>query len=207
MQKITKNAARFTLIAITAAIVFASCKKSDSVSPLNTQGQATVAPVFANDTVFGNYGNPASGPSAFGTVYWNLSTGVSYSTPPSVYHVLFTSTNNLNMGPASGYTLKYYNTTTPLGNLDMSDYADSATTVTTSLGLNSASDSTNSSLNANGWLNYDITTHQVVATHNVVLFLSTGSAVYAFQCTKAIGQGTDTSNRGVYVFSRGTVIN
>ncbi|SEO83521.1 hypothetical protein SAMN05192574_1149 [Mucilaginibacter gossypiicola] len=208
MKTIVKNISKTVLVVLAASVAFTSCKKdsSSNVNPLKASNQtASVSPT--NTLLYGNWGNPTPAPGTFGTRYFNLSTGAQDSTGTIAYHLTFTSTNNLLIKPRSGATLKYLNTTKAFSALDASDLAAATTvTATTGIGLNTVSDSLNTTLNANGWLNYNITTHVVSYTHNVVFFLTQGTTTYAFKATASSAQGTATSNRGLYWFDRGVLV-
>lgn len=209
MKTIVKNISKTALVVLAASVAFTSCKKDNSsnVSPLKANSQTASVPTINNTLLYGNYGNPASGPSAFGTRYFNLATGAQDSIGTSAYHLTFTSTNNLLIKPRSGATLKFLNTTKALSALNGTDLSNATTVVaTTGTGLNTTTDSLNTTLTANGWLNYNITTHVVSYTHNVVFFLTQGSTTYAFRATASSAQGTATSNRGLYWFDRGVLV-
>jgi len=208
MISIIKNLSKTAVAVITASVIFSSCQKnnSDSVKPLAAANQSATVTGITTTLLTGNYGSPTPAPGTYGTKYLNIATGAQDSIGAITYHLTFTSTNNLAIAAKSGYTLKYLNTTKTLSTVNNSDYT-SATTVSTTLGLNTATDSLNNPVGANGWLNYNITTHAVNYTHNVVLFLNNGTTTYAFQCYAADGQGSATLNRGRYWFRRGTLIN
>lgn len=195
IKTISKTAA--ALVAF--SLILVSCKKeSDTAAPLNAQhAKASVSAITT--VVNGNFANPASGPAAFGTVYFNLATGAQDATGSIDYHVLFTGTNNATISPDAGYTLKYLSTTKALSLISASDYA--AATPAATLGRNTSTTAT-----PNGWWDYNSTTHVVTATPNIVLFLFDGVTTYAFKCTNAAGEGTATSNRGVYTFQHGAVL-
>ena len=194
-----KTLSKTVIALVVFSFVLASCKKEDdSIAPLDVQNESAVVGTINTTVVNGNYGNPASGPAAFGTKYFNIATGAQDSVGVIAYHLLFTSTNNGTISPRSGYTLKYLNTTKALSAIAPADYT--AATTVTSLTRNTSTTTT-----ANGWWNYDLTTHVVSATPNVVLFVRVGTVTYAFKCTNAAGQGSATSNRGVYTFQYGVV--
>lgn len=204
MKTITINKLTRGLTLSVLAFLAISCdKKNDDAANLSLNNEtATVAPV--NSTVVtGNYGNPnpvTGGPATYGTVYLNLATGATNTTGTGTWHVRFSGTNNLTINPASGYTLKYTASyTSPLATIALSNY-NSATTAS-SLGLNTAT------TGANGWLAYNTTTHVVTHVPNFVMYVGNGTTTYAFQATNATGDGDNTSNRGVYTFSYGRVIN
>jgi len=204
MKTITINKLTRGLTLSVLAFLAISCdKKNDDAANLSLNNEtATVAPV--NSTVVtGNYGNPnpvTGGPATYGTVYLNLATGATNTTGTGTWHVRFSGTNNLTINPASGYTLKYTASyTSPLATIALANY-NSATTAS-SLGLNTAT------TGANGWLTYDNVEHVVAHTPNFVMYVGNGTTTYAFQATNATGDGDNTSNRGVYTFSYGRVIN
>ncbi|MEH6308614.1 hypothetical protein RYH73_23380 [Olivibacter sp. CPCC 100613] len=199
--KTISNLTKGLCLGILAFIAVSCDKKNDDAANLSLNNEtADVSPV--NSTVVtGNYGNPASGPSSFGTVYLNLATGTTNTTGTGTWHVRFSGTNNLTINPASGYTLKYTpGYTSSLATINLDNYDDATTA--SSLGLNTAGTGAE-----NGWLNYNITTHTVSKVNNFVMYVSNGTNTYAFQATNAVGEGNDTGNRGVYTFSYGPVIN
>lgn len=194
-----KNISKTAFALVAFSLILVSCKKeSDTAAPLSAQNaKASVSAITT--VVNGNFANPASGPAAFGTVYFNLATGAQDATGSIDYHVLFSSTNNGTISPDAGYTLKYLFTTKAISLITAADYT--AATQVTSLTRNTSTTAT-----PNGWWNYNSTTHVVSATPNVVLFLNDGTTTYAFKCTNATGEGTSTSNRGVYTFQHGAVL-
>ena len=190
-----KNISKLTFLILSASIAFTSCKKDNnkSVTPTSKIDTATIV-------VNGNYGNPALGPNAFGTRYVNISTGAQDSVGTVSYDLLFTSNNNANVAPAAGFTLKYLITTTALAKITSTDYNSSSAQTVTTWGQNSSATTT-----PNGWWNYNATTHAIVPVPNMVFFLSDGTHIYAFACTSILGQGSATSNRGVYYFLRNII--
>jgi hypothetical protein len=210
MISIIKNLSKTAFAVLAVSIALTSCQKdnSSSTKPLTVTNQSATVSSISTTLLTGNYGSPTPSPGVYGTKYLNIATGAQDSTGTIAYHLTFTSTNNLAIAAASGYTLRYLNTTKALAAINVADYT-AATTVATgsTLGLNTVSDSLNTTLTANGWLNYNRTTHVVNYTRNVVLFLNTGSATYAFQCYASDGQGSSTLNRGRYWLRRGTLVN
>lgn len=209
MKTIIKNISKTTFVVLAASMAFAACKKDNNsnVAPLSTKNQTASVPSYTNTLLYGNWGNPTPAPGTFGTKYFNLINGAQDSIGTSLYHLTFSSTNNLLIKPRSGATLKYLNTTKSFSDLTTTDYNNATTVVAaTGLGLNTVADSLNTTLTANGWLNYNITTHQVNYTHNVVLFLNYNSTTYAFRATASGAQGTASLNRGLYWFDRGVLV-
>ena len=207
MQTKINTVIKGSFLLMAFSLVMFSCKKDNDVAgTLSVPDEsASVVPSFA-DTIRGRWGNPASGPAAFGTVYYNVATGAQDTVGSITYNLTFTSTNNSTIAKANSTdTLRYLNTTTALVNISLSNYAG-ATPVTT-FGQNTVSDSLNTTLTANGWWNYNSTTHVVNYTRNVVIFYrAAGSSnIYAFKFNGAFGQGGSTLNRGVYALRRGRV--
>lgn len=208
-----KNISKATIAIVVIALAFTACKKdsNNSVSPLSATKQTASVPSYTNRLLYGNWGSPTPPPGDYKTRYFNLATGAQDSTGTSgPYHLTFTSTNNLLMKPYGPTdTLRYLNTSN-YSTLKLADYY-SATVVSRSvgLGLNSTTDSLNTTKAANGWLNYDLTTHVVHYTHNVVLFLRdhTTGTIYAFRATAADGKGNASLNRGLYWFDIGVLDN
>ncbi|MFC6102424.1 hypothetical protein [Olivibacter domesticus] len=199
MKKTINNLTKGIAFLVLTFFIVSCDKKNDDAANLSLNNETAVVDPVNSVVVTGNYGNPASGPAVFGTVYLNLSTGATNTTGTGTWHVRFTSTNNSTIFPASGYTLKYLpNYTGDLADIDLSHY-NAATTVS-SLGRNTSTTST-----PNGWWGYNETTHVVEKVNNVVLFASNGTTTYAFQATNAVGEGTATNNRGVYTFNYGIV--
>ncbi|WP_134091690.1 hypothetical protein [Olivibacter sp. XZL3] len=200
MKTIISKATKGLFLGIIAFLAVSCDKENDDAANLSLNNETAVVAPVNSTIVTGNYGNPASGPGSFGTVYLNLATGVTNTTGTGAWHVSFSGTNNLTINPASGYTLKYTaGYTSPLATIGLSNY--SSATTASSLGLNTAT------TGANGWLNYNISTHVVTHVPNFVMYVSNGTSTYAFQATNAVGEGNDTGNRGVYTFSYGPVIN
>lgn len=190
-----KNIAAVILFTISASIAFTSCKK-DNNKAVTPPAKVDTATIIVN----GNYDNPAKGPAAFGTKYVNISTGAQDSVGTVSYNLLFTSNNNANIAPASGFTLKYLITTTALASITTTDYDNASAQTITTFGMNTSATAT-----PNGWWNYNTTTHAISPVPNIVFFLSDGTHIYAFQCTSILGQGSATSNRGVYYFLRSNI--
>lgn len=194
-----KNLSKMAIALVAFSFILVSCKKeNDTATPLSLKNEKASVSTVITTVLNGNFANPASGPAGFGTVYFNVATGEQDAVGSIDYHLLFSGTNNATITPDAGYTLKYLNTTKSLSDITTGDYA--AATVVTTLGMNTGTTA------ANGWWNYNSTTHVVSATPNVVMFLFDGTNTYAFKCTNAAGEGTATSNRGVYTFQHGLVL-
>lgn len=209
MKTIVKNISRTALVVLAASVAFTSCKKdsSSNVNPLKANSQTASVPTINNTLLYGNWGSPTPLPGTYKTRYFDLSSGGQDSTGTVAYQLTFTSTNNLLIKPKAPFTLRYLNTTKAFSALDTADYNHATPVVAaTGFGLNTTSDSTNVSGTANGWLNYNSTTHVVTYTHNVVMFLRAGTTTYAFQATNAAGEGGASLNRGKYWFNRGVVV-
>jgi|GEM_PF-5124743 len=195
MTSTIKNISKAAVILLFASAGFTACKKDNNKTD-TPPAKIDTATIVVN----GNYGNPAKGPTAFGTRYVNISTGAQDSIGTISYNLLFTSNNNANIAPASGFTLKYLATTTALASITAADYNNASAQTITTFGMNSSATAT-----PNGWWNYNSTTHAISPVPNIVFFLSDGTHIYAFQCTSILGQGSATSNRGVYYFLRSNI--
>ncbi|MDN5288816.1 MAG: hypothetical protein JWR38_5090 [Mucilaginibacter sp.] len=188
------------------AILAVSCQKDNKVTPESTTTASKLSvnavPTSNTYTVTGQYADPAQGPAGYGTIYVDLATGTQGTSSFAAADVLFTSTNNSVIQTISGSTLKYlYDTNKTFATLKISDFA-SATAVT-SIGRNTSTD-----VNApNGWYNYvqpgGVT---AIGTFYILVTPSLGSP-YALQVTAAAGDGTATSNRGVYTIQTGVINN
>ena len=204
MKNSIKTSAKSFLVVALFALAFTSCKKDRDIetsTPLSLQGaKAAVASVA--DTLIGNYGNPSAGPFTYGTVYADIITGAQDNDGDIDYHLLFSGFNNSTINPASGYTLKFLNSTKSLSAIGVSDF-NNATPIP-SLGLNFTSDAANTTQTATGWLNYG-TGGKVAAVKNFIIFVSDGDTIYALKFNNAVGEGTGSNNRGVYYFDRGVV--
>lgn len=208
MQTKIKNVIKGSFLLMAFSLVIFSCKKDNDVAgTLSVPDESAVVVPTLADTIRGRWGNPASGPGAFGTVYYNVATGAQDTVGSITYNLTFTGNNNTIIGKANGSdTLKYLNTTTALVNISFNDYYNNATTVNT-FSQNTVTDDLNATLTANGWWNYNSTTHVVSYTRNIVVFYrAAGSSnIYAFKFNGAWGEGTSTLNRGVYALRRGRV--
>lgn len=209
MKNTIRNFVRITFAVIALSFILASCKKeNDTSSPLSLKNaKATVSP--AADTLVGNWGNPippTGGPATYGTVYANLVTGAqSASSSGFTHHLFFNSYNNSVINPATGYSLRYLNTTTALSSISLSDYTNAVPV--TSLGESSTTDPANADLNATGWYTYQ-PEGDIAVVENLIIFVRNNSTgvTYAVQFTDAEGQGVAVNNRGVYWFNRGQVL-
>jgi hypothetical protein len=190
------------------AILAVSCSKDKAVAPAgsnassNSKLSVNAVPTSNTYTVTGQYANPAQGPAGYGTIYVDLATGAQNISSFTAADVLFTSTNNSVIQTLSTSTLKYlYDPNKTFATLKISDFA-SATAVT-SIGRNTSTD-----VNApNGWYNYvqpgGVT---AIGTFYILVTPASGSP-YALQVTAATGDGTATSNRGVYTIQTGVINN
>lgn len=192
-----------TFVALSAIAVLAvSCKKdSETAPPLQAQRQ-TAAVGVSSATITGRYGNPALGPASFGTVYLNLTTGAQDTVGSAgPYDVYFTSTNNSVVQVPSGYTLKFlYNTSiSSFSVLKTSDFTGSNVA---SVGRNTATAPA-----VNGWYNYAVPGGITAIPGAYILITNPNSETFALRFTSATGQGSATSNRGVYGIEYGAIDN
>jgi hypothetical protein len=201
------NGLKSGLAVVAFAVLAVSCSKDKAVAPASNDATAnsklsvnTVSPINTY-TITGRYGNPASGPAVYGTVYVNLATGAQDTLSNTVgANVLFTSTNNSVIQVPAGYTLKFlYNTSKTLATLKTSDFAAAAVA---SVGRNTSTTAT-----PNGWYNYVIPAGVTPISGVYVLITPPSGNSYALQVTAAVGQGSATSNRGVYTIKSGVINN
>jgi hypothetical protein len=206
-----KNRFLSTVRSVTAiaaiAIVAVSCKK-DAPAPEPASPRLALSklstnavPASATYTVYGRFGNPALGPANFGTVYVNLTNGDQDTTTTFTgVDVHFTSTNNSAIQVPSGSTLKtLYNTSKTLATLKISDFTGTAVT---SVGRNTSTTST-----PNGWYNYAAPGGVTPIAGYFILVTPSSGNPYALQVTAAAGDGSATSNRGVYTIQTGVINN
>ncbi|WP_126974041.1 hypothetical protein [Gynurincola endophyticus] len=191
-----------TMLFLASIISIVSCKKSNEVeSSLSLNNEVAAVVINYSDTVVGNYANPASGPGAYDTVYFNAINGTSSSTLPFTHHIIFYGYNNGVIYKANaGDDFRYLNTDDPITSMTPTDFSN-ATAVPTGFSENTATDDDNDPPAANGWWNYNRTLRQVVATKNVIFFYraaAPGSSIYAFRVVQAYGLGTATWNNGNY---------
>jgi len=199
----------FSLSFIAIMLTVSCNKKNDIAGQLPLRNESALVIPAGTDTIFGRWGNPALGPTVFGTVYYNVITGAQDTVGTVNYNLTFTSTNNSTIGKRNSTdTLRYLNTTKALMAINAADFT--AATAVTTLGQNTSSpdSSVNAGLNANGWWNYNSTTHVVEWTRNVVLFFKAAGSntAYAFKFNGAWGQGGPTFNRGLYRATRGAIL-
>jgi hypothetical protein len=199
------NGLKSGLAVVAFAVLAASCSKDKAVAPASANSDSKIAvnavPVSSTYTVTGRYGNPASGPAVYGSVYVNLANGAQDTTAsfPGV-NAIFTSTNNSVIQVPSGYTLKFlYNTTKTFASLKISDFAAAAVA---SVGRNTSTTAT-----PNGWYNYVVPAGVTPISGVYLLITPPSGNSYALQITGAIGQGSATSNRGVYTIKTGVINN
>ncbi|MFZ4860771.1 hypothetical protein ACL9RF_01155 [Sphingobacterium sp. Mn56C] len=211
MKTNLKNITKLTFIGLTLALTTVSCDKSKDNPGLNLQQEKAEVIAITSKVLTGNYGNPANGPSAFGSRYFNVATGANDSIGSGTFHLKFTGSNNGTVASnASNYTVKFYNIPKGKSFDDLTINADynSATDIGTSgIGRNTTTTAANPERNANGWWYYDVSSHQAQAVSNVVLFVNTGSVIYALQPTAVVGEGKATSNRAKYTFAIGVLNN
>lgn len=204
-----KNKLFSTVRSVTAiaaiAIVAVSCKKDAAVPESSASAKSNLTsnavPSSATYTINGRYANPALGPAGYGTIYVDLATGAQDSVATFLgVDVHFTSTNNSVIQVPSGSTLKtLYNTSKTFASLKISDFTGSAVT---SVGRNTSTTST-----PNGWYNYAVPGGVTPIAGFFILVTPASGSPYAIQVTAAAGQGTATSNRGVYTIKTGVINN
>ncbi|MBB6107950.1 hypothetical protein SAMN05421821_101135 [Mucilaginibacter lappiensis] len=199
--KVIKSTAAIAAVAILAV----SCTKDNSTklqsSSADSKLSVSAVPSSNTYTITGRWGNPASGPAVFGTVYVNLATGAQDTTSNTVgANVLFTSTNNSVVKVPTGYSLKYlYNTSATFSALKISDFTAAAVA---SVGQNTGGTT------PNGWYNYVVPGGVTPISGFYLLVTNTTTNVnYVIQFTGAVGQGTATNNRGVYTIKTGIINN
>jgi hypothetical protein len=207
-----KNKFLNTVRSVTAiaaiAIVAVSCKKDASApeasAPASTKSTITTnaVPNIATYTITGRYGNPGLGPANFGTVYVDLTNGDQDTVATFAgVDVHFTGTNNSVIQVPAGSTLKtLYNPSKTFAALKVTDFTGSAVT---SVGRNTA----NAGITPNGWYNYQAPGGVVPISGFFILVTPPAGSPYAIQVTAAAGQGTATSNRGVYTIRTGVTNN
>jgi len=193
-----------TSVAIAAiAILAVSCKKdSETGSPLQTQNKTAAVSGISTATITGRYGNPALGPTAFGTVYFNLTTGAQDTVGTAgPYDVYFTSTNNSVVQVPAGGSLKflYLESNPAFSTLKTSQFTAAAVA---SIGRN-----TGSGASTNGWYNYVVPAGVTAIPGAFILVTTAENETYALRFTSAVGQGSATSNRGVYGIEYGLIDN
>ena len=201
------NGLKSGLAVVAIAVLAVSCSKDKGAAPASSEAAANsklsvnAVPVSNTYTITGRYGNPASGPAVYGWVYVNLANGSQDTTAsfPGV-NAIFTGTNNSVIQVPSGYTLKFlYNTSKTFGSLKISDFAAAAVA---SVGRNTSTTAT-----PNGWYNYVIPAGVTPISGVYLLITPTTGNSYALQITGAVGQGSATSNRGVYTIKTGVINN
>lgn len=193
-----------TASAIAAMTFFTvGCSKNNDKPAVSPTVQRAVTVAGASPyTITGKYGNPALGPTGFGTVYVNLATPAQDSTGTFTgVNVLFTSFDNSFVKVPSGYTLKYlYNPSATFTSLKISDF-------TTTAGSGGVGQNTGGS-SPNGWYNYDTEGNPVAIAGFYLLVTPTGSGTsYAFYFSGVTAQGTPSWNRGVYTITYGVINN
>ncbi len=186
------------------AIAAASCtKESAAPEPTSANSKLSVnaVPSVATYTINGRYGNPFLGPANYGTVYVNLTNGDQDTTATfSGVDVHFTSTNNSVIQAPSGSTLKLlYAPSKSFATLKISDFP---TTTVTSVGRNTSLTST-----PNGWYNYAAPGGVNEIPGFYILVTPASGSPYALQVVDAAGDGSATSNRGVYTIETGIINN
>ncbi len=207
MKNIIKSS---TLLVVLSLIIFSCSKNNDGFEPsLQLQHEQATIPNIDYDTIYGRWANPASGPFAFDTVYFNVETGAHDSIGAITYNLVFYGFNNSTLNKADpADELKYLNTTTAFASIGFSDYSSATDVPSTGFSENGATDFNNNPPGADGWWNYDPINHIVEHTRNVVLFYrkaGLGNPVIAFQFTRAWGDGVPALNRGRYALQRGIV--
>lgn len=203
---------RGSLATLALASLMVACQKNNDTpaSPgLSISGRTAVVNTITSQTIYGIYGDPSVGASDFGIVYYNIATGAQDSTGNNISaNLTFSGFDNGTIGKVSSAdTLKVLNTYTAYGSLTLKAYYDSAQAVS-SYGMNTGSTASNPSpFTANGWWNYNATTHFPQPTSNVAVFFrpAGSSTIYALQLTGATGEGIASYNRGVFTFSRGSL--
>lgn len=189
-----------TSVAVAAiAILAVSCKKeTENATPLATQNKTAAVTGISSATINGRWGNPASGPAAFGTVYFSFSGAQDTVGTAGPYDVLFTSTNNSVVQVPAGYTLQFlYNSNIAFADLKISDFTSPAVS---SVGRNTAVAPV-----VNGWYNYVIPAGVTPITGAFILVTTNLGDTYALRFVSAVGQGSATSNRGVYGIEYGAI--
>lgn len=192
------------LAVVAIAVLAVSCSKDKAVAPdsakADSKQSVNAVPTSATYTVTGQFADPAQGPAGYGTIYVDLATGAQSTSTFTAADVLFTSFNNSVIQVPAGSTLKYlYSTTKTFATLKITDFS----TTVSSIGQNTSTTATA----PNGWYTYNAA-HQVtpVANFYILVTPSVGSP-YAVQVTGAVGEGTQTSNRGVYTIKTGVINN
>ena len=202
------NGLKSGLAVVAIAVLAVSCSKDKGATPAGSDAAANsnlsvnAVPVSNTYTITGRYGNPASGPAVYGTVYVNLATGAQDTLSNTVgANVLFTGTNNSVIQVPATYTLKYlYNTSKTLTTLKTSDFTSVA--AVTNVGRNTSTTAT-----PNGWYNYVVPAGVTPISGIYILVTPASGNSYAMQITGAVGQGSATSNRGVYTIKTGVINN
>lgn len=196
------------LAVVAFAVLAVSCSKDKAVAPqgkdsaANSKLSVNAVPTSNTYTVTGTFANPAQGPAGYGTIYVDLATGAQNTSTFPAADVLFTSFNNSVIQVPASSTLKYlYDASKTFAALKTSDFTN--VTAVSSIGQNTSTTTTA----PNGWYIYNAA-HQVtpVANFYILVTPSSGSA-YALQVTGAVGEGTQTSNRGVYTIKTGVINN
>src|SRR5689334_1405120 len=108
MKKNFLKVIKSTLAIAAVAILAVSCTKDNSAKPQGSSADSKLSvnavPSSNTYTITGRWGNPASGPAVYGTVYVNLANGAQDTTSNTVgANVLFTSTNNSVVKVPTGY--------------------------------------------------------------------------------------------------------
>jgi len=205
MKKNLITSLRIAMGIISVATLAVSCSKNNDTpasSSTSSVSRAVTIPGTSPYTITGKYGNPALGPSGFGTVYVNLATPAQDSTGTFTgVNVLFTSFDNSFVKVPSGYTLKYlYNTGATFTSLKISDFTTTASA--SGVGQNTGG------ATPNGWYNYDTEGNPTpIAGFYLLVTPTSGGTSYAFYFSSVSAQGTATWNRGVYTIRYGVIDN
>jgi len=195
-QNVLKSAA----LALFASAFVVACSKNEDAAKLTfNEPVAAVSPVITSDTIYGNFGNPASGPAVYGAVYLNLTTnpiGVS-TTLDSSHDVKLYLTNNSFVAGVNGYRVKFLQNTglASIASLNLSSF-------NTRPFVDSVGRSTTTP--PNGWYTY---TPPNAALDTVPGFyiaaISSTEQAYAIKFRYVGGDGGATSNRGKYIIQYG----
>lgn len=196
---------RIAMGVVSIAVFAVSCSKNNdrpASSSSATQVRAVTIAGTSPYTITGKYGNPALGPTGFGTVYVNLATPAQDSTGTFTgVNVLFTSFDNSFVKVPAGYTLKYlYNPSATFTSLKITDF----TTTASASGVGQNTGGTT----PNGWYNYDTEGNPTPITGFYLLVTPNGGVTsYAFYFSSVSAQGTAAWNRGVYTIQYGVIDN
>lgn len=186
-------------MALTAtAMVAVSCQKNSETpaSSLQLPNQvAAVSGIVTTDTIYGNWGYPAT-PSTYGTIKVQLG---------GTDSIALTSFNNSFVQASGSYQLYYLRTTTiAFSALSTSDFVNPPGAPSSSIGLNTGGTT------PNGWYNYNPSSpgNPLLVSNFYIAAVNTsplGGTNYAFYFRYAGGDGTGSPNRGKYIITKGVL--